>query len=431
MLANGRGLQKVNYFIGHATVNTFVLDSGANVAYSAAIVGAANLSAIISAAVHYYVLSQNGRSSRSAQVDFAPVRTFLAFSSVAAICGNLIHIHGIRYASVPYSVFGRFIMGFGAADIVHKHFVAISMPPSLIVPESARLVQLKVAGLITGLLLGSATELLPFRTTVDPEILLPMDPSLNGVKSIQLANWLMIFLWSIQFLRVVRSGRPASTSNDGSFHGKMNDDNKEGIEYYKNTEHDSSDSSISDGETGPAELFRRPEEAVEGDSRSVDSGNDPRVHVNQTKSTRRGDTSGGKRRKTIRVGSLLKRIRRLVSYNVTVSITLALVVYTAFAHEVLFTSCALIADQYFKWRGNIAGVFLGCLSVLILPIDFVCEQIARRYEERTTIKVSSKLKSRHLCTPPPVLNDREAFHITLRDRSPRDGELGFCVCPHH
>jgi hypothetical protein len=381
-------IMQVNYFIVHATVNTFVLDSGANVAYSAAIVGAANLSALVSAAFHYYFLSQNGRSSRSPNVDFAPVRSFLAFSSVAAICGNLIHIHGIRCSSVPYSVFGRFVMGFAAADILHKHFVTICMPPSLIVPESARLVQLRVAGLISGLLLGSATELLPFRTTVDPEILLPMDPSLNGVKSIQLANWLMIFLWSIQFLRVMCSGRPTATRNDGSFHNNTNGGNKEDVDYYQIAEHNSCDSSISDGETGPAELFRRPEEILEGDTRSVDSGNDPMMRGNQTKPVRRADTNGGKRRKPRKVGSLLKRMRRLVSYNVTVSITLALTVYTAFAHEVLFTSCALIADQYFKWRGNIAGVFLGSLSVLILPIDLVCEQIARRYEERTTIKVS-------------------------------------------
>ena len=88
------------------------------------------------------------------------------------------------------------------------------------------------------------------------------------------------------------------------------------------------------------------------------------------------------------MGTIIKRIRRILSYNVALPVSLGLVVYTVFAQEVFFTSCALITDQYFLWRGNVAGFFLGALSVLILPIDFVCEQVARRYEERTTVKVS-------------------------------------------
>ena len=374
-------------------MNTFVLDTGANVAYSAAIVGAASFSAIIAAALHYNIFTKAGRSIKLLDEDFSLVRKFLAFSSIFGIVGNMVQIHGIRYSSILFCVFGRLLIGLSSADIVHRQ-VAASMPPSLVVPESARLVKMYVGGLITGLLLGSLAELLPFRTTVDPTMLLPVGSigNMDGVKSIQVANWFMVFLWTIQFFRVICVGRGKTSPVEESRLTKMDENTNQGVTDALIEDQNGSDSSTSNGETGPAELFGRSEEIVEGGSnKGLDTNRDEMTHGGKsTRATWRSDVvaDGRSRRKARRIRHFLKRIRRVVPYNITVAVALALTVYTSYTFEVLFTSCALIADQYFQWRGHIAGVFLGCLSVLILPIDYVCEQIARRYEERTTIRRS-------------------------------------------
>ena len=45
-------------------------------------------------------------------------------------------------------------MGFAASEIVHRQFVVCFIPDSLLVAESARLIQFQVSGQILGLLIG-------------------------------------------------------------------------------------------------------------------------------------------------------------------------------------------------------------------------------------------------------------------------------------
>jgi hypothetical protein len=192
----------------------------------------------------------------------------------------------------------------------------------------------------------------------------------------------------------------------------------------------SSDSSVSDTAPGPARLFHRSPPRRELDAPTTPD--DKLVSdVPPTRVLRRTDTNGTRRRR-FKFGTFVKRIRRIMAYNVAIPVTLALVVYTIFAQEVLFTSCALIADRYFGWRGNIAGFFLACLSILILPIDFVCEQVARRYEERTTIKVSYRKTSLGIESQSFSLTktlDRSACNHASGNWSLGNGELGFYLCP--
>jgi hypothetical protein len=55
--------------------------------------------------------------------------------------------------------------------------------------------------------------------------------------------------------------------------------------------------------------------------------------------------------------------------------------------ELFLTATPIITCRYFAWGGSQAGIMLGALSALILPVNLVCERIARVYEERTVIKV--------------------------------------------
>lgn len=334
---------------------------------------------MFSAALHCYVLSGQATGSKSSlSFNFVPFRRLLILSSVMAIIANTVHAHGIRQSSVPFAILGRLFLGLANADILHRQFVVEFIPPSLIVAESARLFQCQVGGLVTGLFLGSLNELLPSRSVQ------------YDVRSIQLSNWLMVILWTIQFSRILCGGRNPKDSRNNVYQtmhsGEMNQ-----VEYLAVTGDSSDSSSASIEAPGPARLFHKSPETRARDNLVHRGAEEKLVSDVPGRSIRRVDTNSirtaTRRRGLRKVGTIAKRIRKLLSYNVALSVALALVVYTTFAQEILFTSCALITDKYFGWRGNVAGFFLGSLSVFILPIDLVCEQVARRYEERTTIKV--------------------------------------------
>ena len=67
--------------------------------------------------------------------------------------------------------------------------------------------------------------------------------------------------------------------------------------------------------------------------------------------------------------------------------SILIILYIKFAQEVLISSCPIILDRYFRWGGGRAGIFLASLALTILPVDFFCGHVARKYEERTVVKV--------------------------------------------
>lgn len=301
---------------------------------------------------------------------------FLIFSAISAILGNVIQARGISRLSIPIVLLGRLFIGLGAADIVHRQFVVGFLHPSLIVSESARLVQFQATGFVVGLLIGSLVELAPYRSVR------------YGVQSLQVGNWIMVAFWIIHLFRLLLSTRSAKSQKNNAYQ-PLESHSIDKVDYVA-TGHssDSSDSDPTGG--GPVRLFHQPPGMRNREKATNENALVPQLKSLE-RSLRRAESANPQRPKKRKVMSLMKRLRKLMAYNIAVPVTLALIVYTIFAQEVLFTSCALIADRYFAWRGNIAGFFLACLAFMILPVDFVCEQIARRYEERTTIKRSMLL----------------------------------------
>jgi hypothetical protein len=299
-----------------------------------------------------------------------PFRRLLLFSAFMGVVGNLIHAFGIRKASVHLAVVGRLLIGFGSADIVHLQFVAKFVPASLIISESARLVQYHFVGLATGLFVGSIAEFWPFNMAI------------FGVVTMQATSWLMVFLWLIQFIRVFFRFKQPVMPTRKLRQPPVGDST--GLDHFDAA--DSSDTSGSD--PGPASIFHRSTSRTFSNPTSPDhvlASELPRSPVDSFRQG--GNDTSSKKRRFRRVKTFVNRIRKILSFNVAVSLTLGMVCYTAYSQEILFSSCALITERYFQWKGSTAGLFLGSLSLLVLPTDFVCEQISRRYEERTVMKV--------------------------------------------
>ena len=362
-------MDQINYYMVHPTSTTLVEAVGANPSYAAIMIGAASLSAIFAASLHCLVLTGHSNSKHE-KMNTMPYKALLIVSAVAAIAGNVVQALGIRQLSLPVIVAGRFLVGFSASSVVHRQFVTAFLHPSLVVPESARLIQFQAIGLAGGFFLGSMVELLSFRYEH------------YGVQSLQVSSWVMAVSWFIHLCHLICTTRVAQVDFN-----KQHDSSEVSSGVHNivgglgDAQSDSSDSDPSPG--GPARLFHQPPEMRIRDDVMIDEG----TTSSQRQSLQRGvgRTEVRKRRK---FHAIMKRLRKLMEYNIAVPLSLVLLVYTIFAQEVLFSSCALITDQYFNWRGSISGLLLGCLSLFVLPIDFVCEQIARRYEERTTVKRS-------------------------------------------
>ena len=60
------------------------------------------------------------------------------------------------------------------------------------------------------------------------------------------------------------------------------------------------------------------------------------------------------------------------------------------ALKIFFTSIALITDTYFGRSGARVGTFLGCLAVIVPPIIFICEIVARLYNEHTILNSTNQ-----------------------------------------
>lgn len=366
---------QANYYVIHPTTNVFVGATGANDAYSAAIIGGSSLAAIVAAILHCNALSGHS-TSRIEDRYVAPYKGILTFSASAAILGNLVHIHAMDRMSIPMAVLGRVILGLASADVVHRQLAIVFLDPSHLVSETACLVQFQVLGLIFGLLVGTLVEWAPFRP-----------PSLD-VKSLMVSDWVMIALWFFQLVRLTFTVNPVRITADDVYQSKESVNIKKTD--YEDPAGNSSDSSSSEPAPGvPVRLFHQTPE-MRGLEESVKDGTatPPSVTANNT---RRTDVTRHRKSRKRGLKALMKRLSKVMSFNIAVPLTLGLVVYTMFAQEILFSSCALITSRYFTWRGSVAGLLLGALSATILPVDFVSEQVARRYEERATIKRSIQM----------------------------------------
>lgn len=209
------------------------------------------------------------------------------------------------------------------------------------------------------------------------------DPSINQVGRLTAANWFMVFLWSIYFIYILFGWKVNHASNVRK--GGTGDESA--VDFEGEEEIESSDSSTSDQETGPLlhKSSKLREISVKGNYTEVDT----LLPSESPSDCKKGANSMSPGKKPLRrIRTFTKRFRKLMLYSIAIPVCLVLIMCTVFAQEILFSSCALITKCYFHWRGSVIGLFLASLSIMLLPTDYVCEQITRRYEERVTVKVS-------------------------------------------
>jgi hypothetical protein len=131
----------------------------------------------------------------------------------------------------------------------------------------------------------------------------------------------------------------------------------------------------------------------------------------ESASLRRSHEQGIKRRGFRQLQLFAGRIRKLLAYHVGIPVSFLILTFVTFTTEAFVTGSLVITDRYFGWSGAHACLFLGILALSIVPVHFFCERIARRYEERTVVRVSYQ-----------VLDKAKIF---FNSREPRDSSTAF------
>lgn len=287
------------------------------------------------------------------------------------------HAYAINKKSVPLAIAGRFVIGFSSLEILHREIVSACLPAH-VVSESAHLMLSRIGGIACGLFVGSATEAVPIAL------------QRLGVRTLQASNWLMIFLWIIHLVRVLVQVRPKAETRTTFDSGSDITDQEEDGSRASNKENDS-DSSSSDGhETPSSMMYRKSTGTPKGPIPAAFGGGERPSDDMESMSSRESKSishARTKQRRQYRQRMTLGRFRKLFAFHIGIPVSLAIVFFSTFGLETFFTATPLITHRYFGWSGARAGAFLGVLAIFIVPVQYVCAIVSRRYEERTVLKV--------------------------------------------
>ena len=413
--------------------------SGQHPAFSAWIIGAANVGALLVAFLHCNSMSkENEKADKSFGFTFFR-QNFLLYT-IFPIIGNLFSPFAVSRKSLSLAILGRILIGMGSSDLLNRHFLATCLPAPHLVIEAAKLVQSHHQGVVAGLLVGGISALYDVNVRV------------ATVNSLHTGSFLMAGLWALHgllllffFQETSEHERKASngpyigdTTEDHSGAGSIGDginggagesyhpdenENREDVDNEGRTVRHESSIGISshanddEGKYGDNGSIEEEEDSIDGvetpesqmfpssSDASQDGENKPsygdELHANYGAAAGfhqlqkfqmprpkidKGIMSVKKRFRKLR--TFLGRVRKALGDNVAIPVTLAVIVFVRTAHEILFSSCPLVTDMYFHWRGGRVSLLLGALSFMVFPIGFISEKISRRFDERTIIKRS-------------------------------------------
>lgn len=280
-------------------------------------------------------------------------------------------------------------MGFSCSEILHRNVVAGFLPVHRMVTETAILVQMQVFGMLLGFVIGTFSEFLPFHIVG------------WGIRSLSSSSWLMGVFWFVHLVHVsigfkVEDGEAKQRleANNVAEVEQLLTKSKPPLAATNNPDSDSSGSMHGKGKDSAHHLrssLRLTYGATDDDDdddAQPDTNDNTAEQVAPIPRKKKPKRGKGRKRRMRTLKSFPSRLRSLLNYSIAVPVCLFILLYTKFAFEVLVSSCPMIVNRYFRWGGGRAGIFLAALTLTVLPMNFICGHIARKYEERTVIKKS-------------------------------------------
>jgi len=393
----GRFFFSINYYIVHSTATAFVQEVGVHTVYSAFIIGATSFGALVSAVFQLRSMSHESYSNEANELTMGYFRRAFLLCSIFPIVGNIVHAVGVSRGSILLAISGRFIVGLGSAELLHRQLLSSCLPAPHVVFESANLVHFHLFGIFCGLVIGG------FLARFDVHV------QVTTISSLHSGSYFMACLWLfhmasllVKFQETYQAEREGKDMQDGTAEPKQCNEIGS-LESSESSELDCGTPesvfcgsvSISTADDAKATYVdelkatyesRLPQETIPALSRfpTTDQKQSERslLKIDDHK------TSVKKKRDFHCLRTSRTALRRILSHDVSIPVTLFVIVFVRISHEILFSSCAMVTNRYFKWNGSQACFLLGLLTAAVLPINYVVERISRSYDERTVIKRS-------------------------------------------
>lgn len=338
-------LYTVNYYCVAPNANRYAILLGHDGAYGATLIGASSFTAIFAAFTYSWWYTK--LSFKSA----------LMFSSICPMVGNLLYSLALSYRSMSMAIVGRFLCGFGSAEVVNRQLISACVSFERMARASALFVASSAAGMSIGPLMGSVFDMVSGRD-VAIDIALPFLPA-GGIiyNHVTGPGFFMALLWAIQLVLLVFLFQEPKRVNVSGTHHKVFDEDPITISF---------DAFGDASSYGTHPLLR-----------------DSSTKKSSPKTVSSSMMSAGK----IIVNEVATSVA-LIFENPGLPVTLLLFCYIELADEVLISSCAMICKRYFGWHGSTAGLIIASLGALVLPADYVVERASHIYSERAIMKGS-------------------------------------------
>lgn len=128
------------------TANHYAILLGHDGAYGATLIGSSSFSALFAA----FIYSAWSRKS---------FRSALLFSALCPFVGNLMYAIAITYDSMAMALFGRFLCGFGSAEVVNRQLISSCVSYVNMTKASALFVSVSAVGMSIGPLIAAILDM--------------------------------------------------------------------------------------------------------------------------------------------------------------------------------------------------------------------------------------------------------------------------------
>ena len=309
-------LYTINYYIVAPTANHYAIVLGSDGALGATLIGTSSFSAIIAALLYSFWYTKSS------------FKSVLIFSAICPLVGNLVYALAISYRSLPMAIFGRFLCGFGSAEVVNRQMISTCVSFKQITRASAFFVAAGAMGMSIGPLIAGILDDTTGRD-LRVDLRLPFTPA-GGIifNSITSPGFVMATLWFMQLLALFYFFSEPDRINGTTTTG---DDDRYSM----------------DSEATP--LMKIDDGSSKG---SIDSNNSLNSSIQDAGSV---SLSPESEYKAPGFWGEIVATSSLILINPGLPITLLLFCYIELADEVLISSCSMVVRRYFGWNASTAG----------------------------------------------------------------------------
>ena len=310
-----------NYYIVAPTSATYAAKVGSDSSVASIIIGMTAFAALGSTILYSYWTSYSYKSA-------------LVFASTCSAIGNLLYASGLPYQSLTLVMTGRLMNGFGSARSINRRYIADSYSFQQRTAASAAFVTASALGMATGPFLAS---ILHYATSESDSVYWQAENA---------PGWFMFVVWVIFLICLIL---------------KFQDPPRHHLLPKQEEEQDNGTSA----------------------SRVHNNSKDETILVNETKPLLTGMVDTPTTEASMKEEVHEKPVP--LYCNIPVIITLIVYMVLKMILEAVLSSESNLTALYFGWSGDIMGVHLTILALLILPINFGVAYLARWYFDRELI----------------------------------------------